>query len=141
MMTFDRTHSLDNNDPSVKQLLESQARGTFGTATIGESREVMLTISGFKEFIRVVEGAEFEFGRFEYPEQNQLNLTPYGALEKGISRQHAKLYLMMDRLYIADMGSTNGTYVRGKMLQPAEPVMIRNGDEILLGRMRIKVQF
>lgn len=140
MMTIDRTQAL-NNDPAVQKFLEQQAHELSGTASIGESRKVILTINGYQEFIHVVEGAEFEFGRFEYPEYNQLNLTPYGALEKGMSRQHAKLYLMMDRLYLADMGSTNGTYVRGKMLAPAEPTMLRNGDEILLGRMRLKVQF
>ncbi len=140
-MTFEQTNALSPQDPALNDLIANQSRSTIGTATIGTSRELTLTIKGYKEFIRINEGDEYEFGRYEYPEHNQLNLSPYGALECGLSRQHAKLYLLNDRLYVADMGSTNGTYVRGNMLKPAEPTLVRNGDDILLGRMRIKVQF
>ncbi|MEM9951673.1 MAG: FHA domain-containing protein [Chloroflexota bacterium] len=128
-------------DQTIKSLVAQQNRSADGTASLGNSREVKLTIKGYEESITVVEGDEFEFGRYEYPDHKQLNLTPYGALECGLSRQHAKMYLLGGRLYIADMGSTNGTYIRGKLLTPAVPTLIRNGDEILLGRMRIRVQF
>ena len=140
-MDFEETRTLKLQEADLNELINLQSRNTVGTSIVGSSRELMLTIKGYKEFIRINEGDEFEFGRYEYPERNQLNLTPYGALECGLSRQHAKLYLHNDRLYIADMGSTNGTYVRGHMLKAAEPTLIRNGDDILLGRMRIKIQF
>lgn len=140
-MHFAKTRTFGSQDSSLHTLIANQRRDTIGTSVIGKSREVILTIKGYNEFIRLAEGAEYELGRYEEPGQNQLNLTPYGALECGLSRQHAKLYLLNERLYLADMGSTNGTYLRGYMLEPAQPTMVRNGDEILLGRMKIKVQF
>ncbi|MGB7340051.1 MAG: FHA domain-containing protein [Phototrophicaceae bacterium] len=141
MMKTQKTHILSQQDESIKVLAAQQSRDLSATASLKEAREIMLTIRSHKEFIRVTEGDEFEFGRYEYPDNNQLNLSPYGALESGISRQHAKLYLLGGRLYIADMGSTNGTYIRGKLLTPAVPTLIRNGDELLLGRLRVKIQF
>ena len=140
-MYIDKTQIFSSEDDVFHELIASQERNSSGTTTIGESRELVLTIRGNKEFIRIHEGSEYEFGRYEFPGSHQLNLTPYGAQECGLSRQHAKLYLLNARLYIADMGSTNGTYLRGQILKPAEPTLVRNGDEILLGRMRIKVQF
>lgn len=140
-MKTQKTHILSQQDESIKVLAAQQSRDLSATASLKEAREIMLTIRSHKEFIRVTEGDEFEFGRYEYPDNNQLNLSPYGALESGISRQHAKLYLLGGRLYIADMGSTNGTYIRGKLLTPAVPTLIRNGDELLLGRLRVKIQF
>lgn len=140
-MEYRQTRTLGQDDSSLHILIANQQNRTIGTATLGKSRDVMLTIKGYKEFIRVQEGVEYELGRYEFPESNQLNLTPYGALESGLSRQHAKFYFLNDRLFVADMGSTNGTYLRGQMLNPAEPTMVCNGDEILLGRMKIYVQF
>lgn len=140
-MTNKETRNLDFSDPQFAELLESQEFSAFGTATLGNQRVIALAINGYKEFVRLTEGQHVEFGRFEYPEPHQLNLTPYGALEHGISRQHAQLHLVQDRLFIADMGSSNGTYVRGKRLQPAEPTLLRNGDDILLARLTVEVTF
>lgn len=140
-MNVKQTRSLSKSDDSIRILVAQQSRDLSATASLHQAHEIMLTIRTHKEFIRVAEGDEFEFGRYEYPDDNQLNLTPYGAVEAGISRQHAKLYMMGGRLYIADMGSTNGTYLRGRLLTSAVPTLIRNGDEVLLARLRIKVQF
>lgn len=135
------TRVLDNNDSTIRKFVEANRRTRYGTSTLGTDREVVLHINGYKEYIRMAEGTHFELGRFEFPESNQLNLTHYGALEHGISRLHAKFYLLDGNLYIADLGSTNGTYVRGEMIQPAEPTILYNGDEILLGRLRFTIQF
>lgn len=136
-----RTRSLNSPDDSFRRILIDQRTASSGTATLGSAREIMLTIDSYTEYVQMGEGSEVELGRYESPEPNQVNLTPYGAIEYGLSRRHAKLYLMKGRLYIADLNSTNGTYVRGQKLQPAEPTPVRNGDEVLLGRMRVKVEF
>ena len=140
-MVRNDTRNLDANDPMLERLLESQTFQKFGTATLGSQCVIVLKIQGYKEFVRLSEGQHVELGRFEFPEQHQLNLSPYGALENGISRQHAQLHLLQGRLFIADMDSSNGTYVRGKRLSPADPTLLRNGDDLLLGRMAINITF
>ena len=48
-----------------------------------------------------------------------------------ISRIHSRLFIKQERLYIADMNSTNGTYVNGTAIEPGEEVEIFEGDRIL----------
>jgi len=51
---------------------------------------------------------------------------------KYLSRRHAHIFLRNDRLYIEDLGSTNGTYISGARLEEhAHP--LANGDVIALG--------
>jgi predicted component of type VI protein secretion system len=44
-----------------------------------------------------------------------------------------------DRLYISDLGSTNHTYLNGNQLQEHDNLVLRDGDELTLGHMRMKV--
>jgi pSer/pThr/pTyr-binding forkhead associated (FHA) protein len=71
-----------------------------------------------------------------------IDLTRYGALQKGVSRLHAVFFRGKDEsLYVADINSSNGTFVNGHQIAPNEPSPVNNGDEITLGRMRMHVYF
>ena len=70
-----------------------------------------------------------------------LDLMPYGAVEQGVSRQHAKIQRMDDTLMLVDLESTNGTYLNGQRLQPHQPRMLRDGDEVRLGHLVMHVFF
>lgn len=70
-----------------------------------------------------------------------VNLSPYEAREKGVSRLHAFLHRSQRTLAIEDVDSTNGTYVNGQRLTPREPHILRDGDEIRLGTMVIHIAF
>jgi hypothetical protein len=71
-----------------------------------------------------------------------IDLTPYGALQKGVSRLHAVLYRDdCDMLYLSDAGSSNGTYLNGRRLPPNDPQALYNGDEVRLGKLVIHVYF
>jgi DNA-binding winged helix-turn-helix (wHTH) protein len=48
-----------------------------------------------------------------------------------VSRQHSRLVVADDRVTIEDLGSKNGTHVRGRRV--SEPTPLRDGEEILLG--------
>ena len=63
-----------------------------------------------------------------------LDLTPYGALEKGVSRIHAAICRNDDTLTLVDKGSANGTHLNGQRLVPDQPRVLRDGDEIRLGQ-------
>jgi hypothetical protein len=66
-----------------------------------------------------------------------LDLTPYGALEQGVSRQHAIIIFRLGQFYILDVGSSNGTYLNGKFLYVNQMPQLKHGDRIQLGRLRI----
>lgn len=73
--------------------------------------------------------------------QPELDLTPYGALQKGVSRQHAEFIRSGDRLYIVDLHSSNGIGLNGRRLTPGEPALVRDGDEIMLGNLVMNLYF
>jgi hypothetical protein len=63
----------------------------------------------------------------------------YMGLEDGyVSRRHALIELIEDGIYITDhgvdgRGSTNGTFINGKKIEPGKPYRLNRGDEISLG--------
>lgn len=70
----------------------------------------------------------------------QIDLTPYGGSEKGVSRQHAILMTMPDGLAIMDLGSTNGTLVNGIQLKTGQKYTLCVGDTIYLGTLKMVVK-
>ena len=72
-----------------------------------------------------------------YPD---VDLTPHGGEEGGVSRLHAKLLVNGGQYLIEDQNSTNYTFVNRQRLQPKTPTAIKDGDEIRLGRVALKFQ-
>lgn len=70
-----------------------------------------------------------------YPE---LDLTPYGGQEHGVSRRHAQVVQGEDHkaLYLEDLGSANGTRINGFALEPRRRYRLRDGDELEFGRLQ-----
>ncbi len=77
-----------------------------------------------------------DVGRGIFP---QVDLTPDGGLEGGVSRRHARIFFQDNRFYVEDLGSTNGTYLNGLRLEPYSPQPLGDGDELRLGQVRIRV--
>lgn len=60
--------------------------------------------------------------------------------EAKISRKHALLRIEDGKITIEDIGSLNGTYVnRQPRLQPGNPVELKSGDEIIIGKTFLKL--
>ena len=72
-----------------------------------------------------------------YPD---IDLGPYDADEMGVSREHLLLKLDGDRIVAADNGSSNGTLINHDRMKPHEDYPIRDGDEIQLGLMKVKIE-
>ncbi|MEM9953758.1 MAG: FHA domain-containing protein [Chloroflexota bacterium] len=70
-----------------------------------------------------------------------LDLTVVGGLEAGVSREHAFIKRQGGKLFIEDNGSANGTFLNGQMLAPNEPRVMRDGDEVRLGYLTVRVTF
>lgn len=72
-----------------------------------------------------------------YPD---VDLGPYNADELGVSREHLQLKLDGDRIVASDNGSSNGTLLNRERMKPHEDYPIRDGDELQLGLMKVKIE-
>jgi hypothetical protein len=75
-----------------------------------------------------------------YPD---LDLSPYGGQEGGVSRRHAAIVQDDENkaLYLEDMGSTNGTRINGFSLEPRRRYRLRDGDELEFGKVQMILRF
>ena len=85
--------------------------------------------------IPLVDQPELLIGRTDdisgiYPD---VDLTPHGGEEGGVSRRHARLIHAGDSWYVLDLDSTNGTYVNGTQIASQVQVPIQDGDRISFG--------
>lgn len=55
----------------------------------------------------------------------------------GVSRRHAALRVVEGRLFIEDLGSSNGTFVNGAKIDRA--YVLRSGDELTIGQCELRV--
>ncbi len=68
-----------------------------------------------------------------------VDLSPFDAHKKGVSRLHA--YLKIDKRGIAliDMGSANGTKVNGQRITPNIDYPLKHADTIVLGSIPMQI--
>ena len=57
--------------------------------------------------------------------------------DSTLSREHARMYVEDDAMYLLDLGSTNGTRVNGQPLDAGTPVAVRAGDAIEFGAVKV----
>ncbi len=69
-----------------------------------------------------------------------VDLTSLGGMEKGVSRKHAVIHRSGTDFTVEDMGSTNGTYINRKRIQPHAPQAIKPGDEVKFGKLSLSVK-
>lgn len=114
-----------------------------GTRHLVRDATVVIHIADASTPIRVQPEAPMVLGRANTrsPRRPDIDLTAYRAFEKGVSCLHASIARNDQYLMIADLGSTNGTCVNGQRLNPHEPRMLRDGDEIRLGNLFLRVYF
>jgi Domain of unknown function (DUF4388)/Inner membrane component of T3SS, cytoplasmic domain len=79
----------------------------------------------------------------EYPLQDARDLVIGRAsdldmvlIEDMVSRKHAKISLQDGEITIADLGSTNGTFVNGEKVKKAQ---LKEGDRVLIGTSILKL--
>lgn len=67
-----------------------------------------------------------------------VDLTDHGGDVGGVSRRHARLFVQDDRLLIEDLNSANHTTVNGQPLAPGQPQPLQDGDEVRVGRVKLR---
>jgi pSer/pThr/pTyr-binding forkhead associated (FHA) protein len=70
-----------------------------------------------------------------------IDLTTSEGLSKGVSRRHATIVRRDGALHIVDNNSANGTYLNGQRLVSGQPRILRDGDDIRLGHLVMRVNF
>ena len=56
-----------------------------------------------------------------------------------VSRRHAIIEQEGDLFHVLDKDSTNGTYVNNNPIPKGKKVQLKSGDEIMVGKTKIKV--
>lgn len=70
-----------------------------------------------------------------------VDLTAYAGYRLGVSRRHAIIRMQDKALYLTDLGSSNGSFLNGTRLSPHRPHQLRDGDEVRLGQMALRLYF
>ncbi len=115
----------------------------LGNALFRENACLVLQLVESDARLTITPGKETLFGRFDPDglDSSQVDLSPYGGRKKGVSRVHAAIYRSRHTLSLADLGSSNGTFLNGERLQPQQTRVLRDGDEIRFGQLAAKVHF
>ena len=61
-------------------------------------------------------------------------------VDESVSRTHARVYARGGALHVEDLGSTNGTFLNGRRLVEGQGVRMRDGDELVLGALTLRVE-
>jgi len=119
------------------------AKATWGSASVSTTTAVVIHIRNADEPMVLDLKERIIFGRADQssPHQPDVDLSPFGALEKGVSRVHAAIDRSDDVLTLVDMGSSNGTNLNGQRLTADQPRVLRDGDEIRFGKLVVHLYF
>jgi len=95
-----------------------------------------------REIVLSQDRSEYVLGRADpisriHPD---VDLTDFSGRDSGVSRQHARIFSQGGVLYLEDRNSTNHSYLNGQQLLPWRPYAIHDGDEIRLGRLKLKLR-
>jgi hypothetical protein len=140
--------AVDDAEQTYRQATEtselvSAAMSSAGSTNFTENMVLRLEIEGAPTPILLHPKAETSIGRRDPATGTMpdVDLSAYAGYRLGVSRKHAFIRLKNHQLEIYDLGSSNGTSVNGVRLTAHQPHVLRDGDEILLGKMMVRVLF
>jgi hypothetical protein len=71
----------------------------------------------------------------------EVDLTQDLGREQGVSREHTRIFQQGNSVKVEDLGSTNGTLLNGKRLDPYMPETLEDGDQFQMGELLTEVSF
>ncbi|NHZ71590.1 MAG: FHA domain-containing protein [Aquificales bacterium] len=78
---------------------------------------------------------------FDDPENNNLDLDPFGGGAFGVSRRHARIVRINNQFVFEDLSSTNGSWLNGKRLPSGTTYPLMSGDQVWLGQLKLQICF
>ncbi len=117
----------------------SEAPGVDVTSPLS----LKLTIPDSGRDVEVPLTKEVTIGRLDPASASfpDVDLTTDDALDKGVSRRHAKITRRGREVFIEDLGSINGTFLNREKLAPYRSYVLKSGDELQLGKLKLRVSF
>lgn len=113
-----------------------------GTDIFPEGGKLLLVIDGVTVALDVSRIITLGRDTPQSPLKSTVDLTPFGAYQKGVSRRHAEILLTQDnRLMLVDLGSSNGTYLNVERLVPHEQYSLHDGDQFCLSELVISIHY
>jgi FHA domain-containing protein len=135
-----RTHIMDSDNVLHRLLSVPQTRELSAPPDV---KRVTLHIRGIKEHVVMTQDRVVIVGRADLRADGfkpDIDLSPYGARERGVSRAHIRLHLEAGKLFMTDLYSANGTFMGGERLDAEKPIELHNGDEVLVGALGIHIE-
>jgi hypothetical protein len=129
-----------------EKLLDTDARQALelaGGSAFTESMALRLEIESGNNPMVIYPKSEIVLGRRD-PNTGAIpdvDLTAYAGYRLGVSRRHSIIRMQEKALFITDLGSSNGTFLNGTRLAPHRPHQLRDGDEVRLGQMALRLYF
>lgn len=122
-------------------LTEMLANTVALTPSAGASIMLVMQLGG--QTINLKGKNEYWLGRSEptRPMKPDGDFADLQGIELGVSRRHGLITFQDGRLYYTDMKSSNGSRVNGAKLRPEIPMLLKDGDEIILGRLACRIYF
>lgn len=134
------THRIEGGSPERGQ---RKTAPPPSSATSLPKAWISLHILDSGYILPLADRSEFTLGRVVdgQPIMPDVDLTPHNAYACGVSRLHAVLKLVGDKIVVMDLDSSNGTYVNGVRIPPQVETPLVHGDVIALGKLKIQVLF
>lgn len=137
-------HALEGGIDATRSVTDLQAQGKnlqWGTSYFHHRARLFFN---FQE-TDVVLPVQLEMGRAVIGRSGKdtvdVDLTPFGAVDLGVSRRHIVIERVREVLQITDLESNNGTHLNRERLIPHTPYTLRNRAVLELGKMVLRVQY
>jgi len=115
----------------VDQQVPAGASGHLQARLIVEGDNQEFDLSGKDNILVVREDAVSNI----YPE---VDLTPHGGEEGGVSRMHARIFFENGQYMLEDENSTNFTFLNRQRLAAKTPTPLHDNDEVRFGRVMLR---
>lgn len=109
--------------------------------TPGKPRSINFLVNEMSIHVNLSQEAGIVIGRGSEDNPVQIDLEPMGGRSAGVSRIHAVIEVIDNRVVVRDNTSTNGTYLNGFLLEPRHPYRLYDEDTLVLGKLILNVHF
>ncbi|MEP7290839.1 MAG: FHA domain-containing protein [Chloroflexota bacterium] len=136
-----------DSSPHETTRFEEPDVSNYGSDFFGEDSTLVLIVAADSTAYRIQPQRfkhETVIGRSEGSTMKpDIDLSVHNASEMGVSRLHVALNYNAKNclLSVSDMKSANGTFINGQKLFPQEVRVLRDGDELRVGRLVLRAFF
>ncbi len=138
LLSDSRTHVTDSyEDPA-----DASLKRLVGEVFLADTAPIILDVDEQQVILPIVTRVIIgRLGHSPDPDPPDVDLNQFSARDKGVSRRHCAITRKGKLVYLSDLGSSNGTRLNGKRLFGEQARLLRSGDELELGKLKLHVRF